>query len=92
MDPHLGHNNNYQTRGVPHLASMPTLPNCPTFSSLLSKDCGQEAQHCNNDYSETYPRITRKRSFYVLATMLVLGIIVSVNVKHYLKMLFESIV
>jgi len=110
MDQQIG-NNNYQTRGgVPHLTSMPTLPNCPTFSSLLSKDYGHEAQHCNNDYMETCPRndfITRKRSFYVLATMLVFGIIVSIkahiysinlNVKLYFiskyhsRLLFYSIV
>lgn len=78
----MGHNN-YQARGgVPHLTSMPTLPNCPTFSSLLSKDYSHEVQHCNNGYIETCPPndfITRKRSFYVLATMLVLGIIVSIT-------------
>jgi hypothetical protein len=90
----MGHNN-YQARGgVPHLTSMPTLPNCPTFSSLLSKDYSHEVQHCNNGYIETCPTndfITRKRSFYILATMLVLGIIVSVTEKKKLHSINQNI-
>ena len=89
MDQQIGHN--YQTRvGVAQLASMPTLPNCHTYSSLLSKDYGTEAQVRTNNYMESCAVndfITRKRSFYVLAAMLVIGIAVNItqSYQHFYK-------
>ena len=79
MDQQIGHN--YQPRvGVAQLASMPALPNCHTYSSLLSKDYGTEVQVRTNNYVESCASnhfITRKRSFYILTAMLVIGIAVS---------------
>lgn len=72
---------------IAHLPSMPVLANCPTFSSLLLKDESSQVSQCNADYIQTCPPnsfITRKHSLYILAAMLVLGIIVSAHSQQYI--------